>query len=102
MKHKLTRSGRGNIRIRGGMVLPVILARQTCRCAECLGPLADATNGLKCATDATHKGIIHRDEAAEIAQQRAEQLQQVKAAYTIQDGQLVALDDQIGVNQDGY
>jgi hypothetical protein len=97
MKRKHINSGRGNIRIRGGMVLPIILAKQTCRCAECLGPLADATNGLKCAADATHKGIIHRDEAAEIAQQRAEQLQQVKAAYTIQDGVLVALDDQIGV-----
>jgi hypothetical protein len=99
MRHKHINSGRGNIRIRGGMVLPIILAKQTCRCAECLGPLADATNGLKCAADATHKGIIHRDEAAEIAQQRAEQLQQVKAAYAIQDGQLVAKNDQIGVNE---
>jgi hypothetical protein len=78
------------------MVLPVILAKQTCRCAECLGPLADATNGLVCAANFGHKGIIHKDEAAKIAQERASQLQQVKAAYTIKDGVIVALDDQIG------
>jgi hypothetical protein len=96
VKHKLIRSGRGNIRIRGGMVLPIILAKQTCRCAECLGPLADATNGLRCAANSAHRGIIHRDEAAKIAQERAEQLQQVEATYTIKDGVIVALDDQIG------
>jgi hypothetical protein len=89
-------SGRGSIRIRGGMVLPIILAKQTCRCLECLGPLTDATNGLRCAADVTHKGIIHRDKAEQIAQERANQLQQVKAAYAISDGVVVALSDQIG------
>jgi hypothetical protein len=96
VKRKYSYSGRGNIRIRGGEVMPIIKARIVCRCAECLGTLTDLTNGLGCATNPAHKGIIHRDEAAEIAQQRAEQLQQVKAAYAIQDGQLVALDDRTG------
>lgn len=96
MKRKFSYSGRGNIRIRGGDVYPIILARQICRCAECLGPLTDATNGLICATNVIHKGIIHKDEAAKIAQERAEQLQQVEAAYAIKDGQIVALDDHTG------
>lgn len=95
MKRKYAYSGRGNIRIRGGQVMGIILAKQVCRCAECLGPLADATNGLICAENVLHKGIIHRDEAAKIAQERAKQLQQVQGAYAVQNGQLVALDDQI-------
>lgn len=96
MKRKYSYSGRGNIRIRDGQVYPIILAKKVCRCAECLGELADLTNGLCCATNFAHRGIIHKDEAAQIAQERAEQLQQVQGAYTIKDGQIVALDDHTG------
>lgn len=96
MKRKYSYSGRGNIRVRGGKVLSIIVAKQVCRCAECLGALTDATNGLMCATNFAHRGIIHKDEAAQIAQERAEQLQQVQGAYTIKDGQIVALDDHTG------
>lgn len=102
MKRKFTYSGRGNIRIKGGMVLSIIVAKQVCRCAECLGKLVDATNGLMCPENVLHKGIIHKDEAERIAQERANQLQQVEATYTIKDGVLVASDDHTGVNQDDH
>ena len=99
MKRKFSYSGRGNIRIKGGMVYAIPVAKQVCRCAECLGRLVDATNGLMCPENVLHRGIIHKDEAAEIARQRAEQLQQVEAAYTIKDGVLVASDDHTGVKE---
>lgn len=102
MKRKYSYSGRGNIRIRGGRVLSIIVAKQACRCAECLGALTDATNGLMCATNPAHRGIIHKDEAAQIAQERAKQLQQVEAAYTIKDGVLVASDDHTGDKDHGH
>lgn len=99
MKRKYSYSGRGNIRIRGGKVLSIIVAKRVGRCAECLGPLTDATNGLMCPENVLHKGIIHKDEADRIAQERAKQLQQVEATYTIKDGVLVASDDHTGVKE---
>ena len=94
MRRKFLHSGRGNIRIRGGDVLPIILAKQVCRCLECLGKLTDATNGLICAQDETHQGIVHQKEAARLAQERAAQFERVSEHYVI-DGVILA-DDPIG------
>jgi preprotein translocase subunit SecA len=88
----------GTVTIRGGQVIDKHLARLVCRCAECLGPVELHNNGLACAADKSHRGLIHRKEAEIEAARRAGELMEVEQNYVIQNGQLVALDDLTGVS----
>lgn len=84
----------GNIRIRGGQVLPKALALVVCRCEECLGPVARWNNTVRCAAHPEeHQHLIHRKEAAAEAARREAELIEVEQSYVIRDGQLVAVDD---------
>jgi hypothetical protein len=93
MKPRFRHTSGGNIVIRGGRILSKPLALIVCRCLECLGPVEYHNNGLACAANKSHRGLIHRDEAAAESAKRAAELLEVETAYIIKDGQLVALDD---------
>ena len=83
----------GNVRIRGGNVYPQIVARIVCRCAECLGPVEQYNNSLFCVADKSHKGLIHRDDAAKELEVRQADMKKVTASgYAVEDGNLVAID----------
>lgn len=84
----------GSITIQGGQALPKPVARIVCRCAECLGPVDYYNNGVFCkAEPAAHRGLIHRKEAAILAQERQAALAQVETAYTINNGTIEPLTD---------
>jgi hypothetical protein len=77
------------IRIQGKLI-NIDFARIVYRCRECLGELRKRDAGLVCINDSGHRGFVHRDEAAQITQEQAEQLEQVEAVYEVIDGQVVA------------
>lgn len=93
-RRRFLNSGGGNIKIRGGQVINKHLASIVCRCADCLGPVANWNNTVRCAAHPEeHPHLIHRKEAELEAARRAAELIEVEQSYVIRAGQLVALDD---------
>lgn len=94
MKRKKNIPTIGTIKIRGGQVLPIPLAKHVCRCADCLGPVGPYNNTLACQANPTgHKGLIHQTQARAEAARREAELDEVAAIYFPQDGQLAAVTD---------
>ena len=92
----------GNVRISGGAVIPQIVARIVCRCKECLGPVEQYNNSLFCVADKSHKGWIHRDDAAiELERRQAQMEQVVESGYTVEGGKLVGQDPLEGETKNG-
>ena len=89
---KTTHTG-GSVVIRGGAVIDKHLARYVCRCAECLGEVEYYHNGLGCVADKTHKGLIHRTEAAAEQVRRDAQLAEVEQVYFISADVIAAFTD---------
>lgn len=83
------RSGPTTMRIEG-KVVNRCFAKIVYRCEECLGKLRYRDSGLACLDDPGHRGLVHRDKAARLAKERAEQMAEVTAAYEIVNGQIVA------------
>ena len=90
MKRKFTRNtGHGNIRIRGGLVIPKLIAKHVCRCADCLGPVKEKNAGLVCAIDPeNHRGLIHQDEAKKLQAQLDANQAQAEHDFEIVDGKI--------------
>lgn len=73
----------------GGEWQNIHLARLLYRCKECLCKLERRRAGLECLKDETHRGFIHRDEAAKIQAAQEANLEKIEAVYEIRDGQIV-------------
>jgi hypothetical protein len=83
----------GNVRIKGGQVINQMVARIVCRCEECLGELEMYNNSLFCKADKSHKGRIHRDDAAiELERRQRDYEVVIEAGYAVEGGRLVAID----------
>ncbi len=71
-----------------GQVVSRTVVKLDYRCAECLARLKYWNAGVACTEDVSHRGFVHKTEAARIAAERAKKVAVVEAAYEIVDGQL--------------
>ena len=81
-------SGPGLLTINGLRVARTI-ARYVYRCEECHAELAYNNAGVICSASRSHRGFIHRDEAAKIQQNQQQNTNKLEQFYTIENGKVV-------------
>jgi hypothetical protein len=87
--NKTKRYGVENFININGKRVDVYSAKIVYRCEECHAPLNYKGAGLVCSHNPTHRGFIHRTEAARIDAAQAININQLSDFYQIVDGKVV-------------
>lgn len=74
-----------------GNLVNVHLAKIVYKCSECFDDLERVNMGLKCVGNPEHRGFIHRDEAQQIKDRQAQNVDALSEVYKIIDGKVVVI-----------